>query len=102
MVSLVSALMTGNPVENNSVDLVSAGASVSINGEVKVQGTGADVLGDPFIALQWLANDLRFSHGLRPGDMISTGTMTGMLPVDVSDQVQIDFGSYGTIRAVVS
>ena len=91
--------MAGDPVEKGSLDLASAGASVILNGELQVQGTGAEVLGDPYIALQWIANDLRFSRGLRPGDIVSTGTMTGLLPVKATDEVKLDFGPLGSIQA---
>src|SRR5215204_3574544 len=46
------------------------------------EGVGADVMGDPLRPLWWLAEQRRqWGDGLRAGETISTGSMTGMLPI---------------------
>lgn len=67
-------------------------------GEVVGQGTGANVLGDPRLALTWLANEL-IGHGLhlRMGDTVITGTCVVPVPVNEGDQMLADFGDLGQI-----
>jgi 2-keto-4-pentenoate hydratase len=61
-------------------------------------GRGANVLGDPRVALAWLANDLR-SRGLTlaAGEVVTTGTCLQPLEVAPGDQVKTDFGVFGTV-----
>jgi 2-keto-4-pentenoate hydratase len=57
-------------------DLDKLEGTVSRNGAILDRGRGADVLGHPFIALQWLANHLRIgTRGLKSGDIIATGSI---------------------------
>lgn len=57
-------------------DLAAVEGVVWRDGEVVDRGRGADVLGHPFVPLQWLANHLAArGAGLRAGDLVSTGSM---------------------------
>jgi len=61
-------------------------------------GSGANVLGDPRIALTWIANELRmFGEGLRAGDIVTTGTCVAPVPVAPGDRVRADFGDFGDV-----
>ena len=69
------------------------------NGEVIAEGTGAEVLGDPFNVLVWTANHLAArGHGLKAGEVVSTGTCTGIQPVEKGDTLIADFGDLGTVE----
>ena len=61
-------------------------------------GIGANVLGDPRLALTWLANEL-INHGmhLKTGDMVITGTCVVPVPVNEGDQMLADFGVLGQL-----
>lgn len=61
-------------------------------------GIGSNVLGDPRVALAWLANELS-QHGmtLRAGEVVTTGTCLVPLPVSPGDRVQGDFGVLGGV-----
>jgi 2-keto-4-pentenoate hydratase len=64
------------------------------------RGRGSNVLGDPRIALTWLANELRgIGTPLRTGQVVTTGTCLVPLAVAPGDHVSIDFGDFGTIDA---
>ncbi len=67
-------------------------------GEVVAHGTGANVLGDPRLALTWLANEL-ISNGmhLKQGDTVITGTCVVPVPVNEGDEMLADFGDLGQI-----
>jgi 2-keto-4-pentenoate hydratase len=70
------------------------------NGDIASSGTGANVLGDPRVALTWIVNELsQFSDGLLAGHVITTGTCIMPIPVERGDQVRMDFGVFGSIEA---
>ena len=75
-----------------------SGATIFVNGEQRREGIGANVLGSPMKALLWLANHLRHGPGIEAGAMVSTGTMTGLLPVQPGDEVQVVFDEMGTVE----
>lgn len=61
-------------------------------------GIGANVLGDPRIALTWLANELS-RHGvtLAAGQTVTTGTCLVPLELQPQDTVRMDFGVLGQV-----
>jgi 2-oxo-3-hexenedioate decarboxylase/2-keto-4-pentenoate hydratase len=88
----------GEPISNwPALDQV-AGAML-INGATVGQGRGADVLGHPFAALAWLANQLtaRGSH-LKAGDLVLTGSVVQTNWVAAGDHIVMDLGPLGTVE----
>jgi len=66
---------------------------------VRESGTGARALGHPLNVLQWLANkQSQTGRGLLAGEIISTGTCTGLLDVASGDSVAADFGLLGAVE----
>ena len=79
-------------------DVPGHAVSMTVNGALKGQGTGARALGDPMNVLIWLANQQsRFGRGLDAGAIVTTGTCTGLDPVCVGDRAVADFGPLGTV-----
>ena len=73
------------------------------NGARVAQGSGANVLGDPRVALTWMANEMRqFGDGMRAGQFVTTGTCIVPMPIAPGDRVRMDFGSFGSVEAVFS
>lgn len=67
------------------------------------EGEGRAVLGDPAVALTWLANALSaLGTGLRAGDWASCGTCMVPLEVRPGDQVSADYGPFGRIEIGLS
>lgn len=61
------------------------------------EGIGANVLGDPRVALTWLANELsQLGLTLRAGQVVTTGTCLTPLPIAPGDHVTCDFGALGS------
>ncbi|MCP4329782.1 MAG: hydratase [Alphaproteobacteria bacterium] len=93
------ALVIGPAVTGwQSTDLAAHGVSLSVNGAVRQTGTGADVLGNPLAALAWLANDRAdWIGGLKAGDVVTTGTCTGIVYAEAGDSATADFGDLGAV-----
>jgi 2-keto-4-pentenoate hydratase len=64
------------------------------------EGSGANVLGDPRVALAWLANELRgLGIALRQGQIVTTGTCMQPLELQAGDMVVVDYGVLGSMQA---
>jgi 2-keto-4-pentenoate hydratase len=82
-----------------SIDLAQHQVSVVQNGTHVAKGVGSNVLGDPRIALAWLANEL-LDHGmqLKAGEIVMTGTCVVPVPVKIGDHLIADFGTFGRVE----
>lgn len=82
-----------------SVDLSQHQVNVLQNGTYVAKGVGSNVLGDPRIALAWLANEL-LDHGmsLKAGEIVMTGTCVVPVPVKIGDHLIADFGTFGRVE----
>jgi 2-keto-4-pentenoate hydratase len=82
-----------------SLDLKKHPVTMTINGVLRGKGTGDRALGDPMNVLLWLANQQSAEgRGLMSGEIVSTGTCTGLDPVVRGDRVQADFGDLGSVE----
>ena len=80
-----------------SLDLVEQRPVVTMRGQQFI-GHGKNVLGDPRIALTWLANELReFGVTLKAGRVVTTGTCHAPLPIQAGDFFAVDFGVLGKV-----
>ncbi len=78
----------------HGLDLASHRVTLSVDGALKGEGTGALVLGHPLNALTWLANEVsRRGEGLRAGELVAAGTCTGLHFVSAGSTVEADFGA---------
>ena len=72
--------------------------TLSCNGTVRRTGTAAAALDHPLVPLTWLANELsRTGVGMKAGQMVSTGTLTGMLAPKPGETYVADFGPFGGV-----
>lgn len=84
-------------------DLAAHEVSVSANGTLRETGTGSRALGHPLNVLVWLANKQSATgRGLHRGEIVSTGTCTGLLAVSPGDAVVADFGALGKVEVEFS
>ncbi len=92
-------LVLGAPTAANwrALDLVEERPVITLRGTQFI-GHGRNVLGDPRLALAWLANELRqLGLTLRAGEVVTTGTCHPPLPIQSGDVCAADFGSLGKV-----
>jgi 2-keto-4-pentenoate hydratase len=78
-------------------DLVEERPVTTMRGQQFI-GHGRNVLGDPRIALTWLANELRqLGVTLKAGRVVTTGTCHPPLPIKAGDFCAVDFGVLGKV-----
>jgi 2-keto-4-pentenoate hydratase len=74
--------------------------AIGTAGSLTREGRGANVLGDPRVALAWLVNELSgLGITLRAGHVVTTGTCLVPLPIAAGVEVTADFGALGTVSA---
>jgi 2-keto-4-pentenoate hydratase len=81
-----------------SRDLVAHAVEAYRNGEKVAAGSGANVLGDPRVALTWLVNELRtYADGISAGQFVTTGTCVVPVPIQRGDTLRAYLGTFGTV-----
>lgn len=85
------------------LDLPTHPVQMFINNQLCGYGTGSKALDNPLNVMVWLANrQSETGRGLRRGEIISTGTCTGLDAVNAGDKVRADFGSLGFVDVLFS
>lgn len=75
---------------------------LSVNGTPKRHGNVGDAIQHPLVPLTWLANALtKAGIGLQAGQIVSTGTLTGMILARPGDAFTADFGPFGSVQVSV-
>lgn len=98
------AFVLGNtPVELRGLDLRLAGMTMNRGGREVSTGAGAACLGHPLNAAVWLANALGGrDFPLLAGDVVLTGALGPMVPVEPGDVFEAHIDGVGSVRAVFS
>ncbi len=82
------------------LDLKLLPVSMTIDGSPRGHGTGARALGDPLAVMVWLANQQSArGRGLKAGEIVSTGTCTGLDAVRAGETARATFGALGVVEA---
>ena len=81
-----------------SFDLKSLKVTQSCGGTVQVDKIGGNPSGDPLVPLLWIANHLhQFGLHLRAGQIVTTGSTTGLIFVDSQQRVASSFEGFGEV-----
>lgn len=79
-------------------DLAAHEVSAVVEGKSRHAGRGANVLGDPRVALTWLANELSgLGLGLAAGQVVTTGTCVVPVNVVPGDRFVASYGDFGRL-----
>lgn len=91
----------GTPVRDwRSLDIPALTGVTRINGVEVGRGRGADVMGHPFHALAWLANQLAArGRSLRAGEFVFTGSVVETKWVSRGDRVEMEIEGLGGVAA---
>ncbi|MGQ9367911.1 2-keto-4-pentenoate hydratase [Azospirillum sp. ST 5-10] len=92
--------VAGTPVtEWHGVDPLTQAVRLTVDGEERAAGRGGNPAGDPFALLVWLANTLSARGvGIDAGTIVTTGTMTGLVPVGPSAHVVAEMPGLGRVE----
>jgi len=82
-----------------AVDLAEHRVVATVAGKSECEGKGANVLGDPRLALTWLANELSgLGITFKAGQVATTGTCMVPVAVGPGDRVTADFAVLGRVE----
>lgn len=98
-----SGCVLGKPLTDwRNTDLGAVRGRMWVNGELRGQGLGADILGHPLQALAWLASH-RESLGspLRAGEFVLLGSVVQTQWLQAGDRVRIDIDGLGGAELTV-
>lgn len=86
-----------SPAEWRTFNLATHEVAGAIDGD-PIRGSGANVLGDPRIALTWLVNELsQYGATLRAGEGVTTGTCVVPIRIREGSRLSGDFGVLGSV-----
>ena len=85
------------PLPLSEFDMVNAQMTMKINNTVVSEGTGSACLGSPINAVLWLAKKMvEVGTPLKKGDLILSGALGPMIPVNPDDYVEIEISTLGS------
>ena len=87
------------PKRLGDVDLQTCGMELQLNGTTASVGSGAACLGHPLKAAYWLATTMaRLGQPLRAGDVVLSGALGPMVPIQYSDVLALQIAGLGQVR----
>lgn len=93
-------VLGGRPARLHDVDLHDVAMDLRLGDEVVSSGTGAACLAHPVNAVVWLANTLAsVGTPLRAGDVVMSGSLGPVVPVNGPCTFVATFDGLGTVRA---
>ncbi|WP_461610833.1 2-keto-4-pentenoate hydratase [Cytobacillus kochii] len=96
--SSAGAILGGQPVFLQDIDLPSVGMSVFKNGDLLDSATGEAVMDNPLNAVAWLANALsNYDISLNKGEVILSGALSAAVPIAAGDSFKADFDHLGSV-----
>jgi 2-keto-4-pentenoate hydratase len=95
-------VLGSTPVSTRGIDLCTCEMALEAGGRLASFGTGAACLGHPLNAVLWLARTLaQRNDPLRAGDIVLSGALGPMVPLDGVRHVNARISGIGTVRTTV-
>jgi 2-keto-4-pentenoate hydratase len=85
-----------------AVDWRAQRAEVFINGKEATSATGSHPSHDPSVLLPWLIEHARTRGGLIAGDIVTTGSWTGIVKAARGDEIAVRFPGIGEARVTLT
>jgi 2-keto-4-pentenoate hydratase len=87
----------------SSLDLSKHPVDLSVNGKFEAHGdSGRTMDGHPLNVLAALASrEARLGRTLKAGSWVTTGSCTGLTPIDKGDKVEAEYGALGKVTVTV-
>jgi 2-keto-4-pentenoate hydratase len=97
-------IIVGDPLQSwDAATLANLPVTLEVGGHPPVKGSTANVLGQPLRAITWLANWLaRHGAGLQKGQLVASGSCTGMTRIAAPDRVVATFGERSRVQVEFS
>jgi 2-keto-4-pentenoate hydratase len=86
----------------HGTDLSQLEATLRINGTVVIRKTAGHPAGNPIVPAVALANELRHGPGIAIGQIVTTGTYTGLHHASPGDAVSIAFTGFGAAEVTIT
>jgi 2-keto-4-pentenoate hydratase len=95
-----AAVLGDPPPDWRALDLRAIPGRISVDGNERANGRGADLLGHPLAALAWLAASevARAFGGLRAGQVVMLGSVTPPIWLDGPCSVSVNFDELSEVR----
>lgn len=88
-----------NPRQLTQIDIRDIAGTLAINGETCAHGSSSAVMGNPVLAVVWLANKLgEFGVALEEGHIVMSGSFTSLIPVHADSTVAASFDGLGDVQ----
>jgi 2-keto-4-pentenoate hydratase len=84
------------------VDLSKLRATLRVNGKIAVQKTGSHPTVDPILPAVALGNLLRHTTGVNVGQIVTTGTCTGLYFAAPGDAIEVTFTELGSATVTLT
>jgi 2-keto-4-pentenoate hydratase len=99
-----AGVVLGAPVADwRERDLAAVIGTTRVNGEARVTGRGADVLGHPMHSLALLANRLHaLGRALEPGQIVMTGSLPLPYWASSGDRISVELAGLGAVEITVA
>ncbi|WP_157953727.1 2-keto-4-pentenoate hydratase [Oceanimonas marisflavi] len=97
-------LVVGSGIEDwQERDLALQPVQLTVNGEVLADKSGGHPLSDPTLLLTWSVNHLvARNQGLAVGDLITTGSWTGMKFIEPGADIRAEFSGIGEVALSIA
>jgi 2-keto-4-pentenoate hydratase len=96
-----AAAIIGTPVPAwRDLDLLAIHGAISVNGQIRDDGHGRDLLGGPWDALAWLAQSAEAAAfgGLRAGQIVMLGSVCPVIWLDTPARIEVSFPPFSAVH----
>jgi 2-keto-4-pentenoate hydratase len=92
-------VLGSTPRKLNQIDVRGVGGTLMINGQPRAHGVSSAVMGNPVLAVVWLANKLaEFGVSMEEGHIVMSGSFTTLVRVSPENSVVASFDDFGNVR----